>query len=215
MQFIQPSTSPLASAIYYVSEWLLSVTKEEARQRKTAKISKHLYFLVKTCFLESVETANALNLPCKKVARSYISLVVSSLQRRSFFILICYAESVFTELLTDISFCFHGDRLHRTIFEALTEDTFLINLFKKNLPTSVSNAILGKVIGYSMQKYSRMRGKDIVRRFMSTSRKSLKLYVRQKSATVSNITFRSKRKSSSEVQERLNYIAIDFDDNEI
>jgi hypothetical protein len=92
---------------------------------------------------------------------------------REFHRLIARVETVFESSLTIMNAFFSGASLVADLLSQLKENNHIREAMRSMLPTGTTEVELKWVLHYVLRTYTRMRGKNYVRRLMSRSKASL------------------------------------------
>ena len=116
-----------------------------------------------------------------------------------FFIFVCVLESIYRSLYTEENLVMFGDNLHALIFSSIISTSYfryqVLNFIGHNIKID-NNENISIVVYIIIKSFSRMRGKDIVRKLMAGSKKSIILHTRQNLACLSDRKMYEKKQRS-------------------
>ena len=112
-------------------------------------------------------------------------------------------------VLTDANFVIHGEKFVKVISKILLNHLHIIDKFRTFFEDEyIDKSIFNHTLVYLFKTYSRMRGKDVVRKIMARAKHNMKLHTRQKIAALSDTSTYAKKISNEEIDEHNELIAI-------
>ena len=141
--------------------------------------------LVKSCSLD--KSSLPANLPTRKVTRSekYGGLIYPV---ESFFSFIKSVEFVFSNLLTAKAITIYGDEIVGKIIDCLNNNSTVHTVVSGFFPVETREKVreMDELRLFLLNLYGKFRGKEFVRAYMGSGKKSLELGIRQTTAVLSN-----------------------------
>ena len=185
-KFVPGNDQDHAFVLYYIAGWLLCAAEKECESRGGKLIGKFVdIFVDNTCCVD-VDCARSAGLPTQKIEEKecYGGLKYPS---KEFYCFVCAIEFMFCSVLTDENFTIFGGKLLMVVSDFVKNHPYFVDNFHKFFEgESIDDQILLDIFKYLLRTYTRMRGKDIVRKIIGRTKLNLKLHTRQKMAALSD-----------------------------
>jgi hypothetical protein len=181
--------------LYYIAGWMLRAAEMEAQRRnEDSTIHKHLVTLVEYGEVSSQD--ELVELPVGEVVRTD-AFGGLKYPNQMFFSFVAMIENACRTCLTANNTIIHGPYIAEELRLGLIDNHNVRSLLRDCCMIDTDEEVSG-ISEYLVRTYVRMRGKDFVRRLMSSSRRSRSTQHRHEQAALSNPKLRiNKRKKKS------------------